>query len=112
MNHNGNIKIGDITCQKALALAALYNASHPQGMGFLHFDPKPMVVEEAEALLREDSYFDYLKGRVMKLDFGKDELATRLYDRDNGDGAAMRAIQEAMESVNYGHDPIRMPKAE
>ncbi len=37
---------------KAAVLAALYNASRPQGMGFMHYDPKPMEVEEARTLLR------------------------------------------------------------
>ena len=35
---------------KADVLAALYNASKPQGMGFLQYDPKPMTRAEAEGL--------------------------------------------------------------
>jgi hypothetical protein len=81
---------------KAAVLAALYNAAKPQGMGFLQYDPAPMQIEEATALLRVSTYFDYLKGRVMKVDLSRDELDPRLYDRDNGSGAAERAI-EAMK---------------
>lgn len=44
---------------KAAVLAALYNASKPQGRGFLHYDPTPMRVEQAQALLAESTYFDY-----------------------------------------------------
>ncbi len=77
---------------KADVLAALYNASRPQGMGFLHYDPAPMTGEQAAVLLKEDTYFDYLKGRVMKVNLGNENLDARLYDRDNGDGAAERAI--------------------
>ena len=73
---------------KAQVLAALYNASRPIGLGFLQYDPTPMTVEEARELLKQTTYFDYLKGRVMKVDLSGDELETRLYDRDNGDGAA------------------------
>jgi hypothetical protein len=78
---------------KAEVLVALYNNSRPLGMGFLHFDPKPMGVEEAERLLGIGSYFDHLKGRVMKVDLSKDSLDPWLYDRDNGDGAAARALE-------------------
>jgi len=70
----------------------LYNASHPLGMGFLHYDPKPMSVDEARELLKRQTYFDYLKGRVMKVDLSGDTLETWLYDRDNGQGAAAEVI--------------------
>lgn len=84
----------DITgISKAKILAALYNNSQPLGMGFLHYDPTPMTEQEAEELLKQFNYFDYLKGRVMKIDLSGDALSTRLYDRDNGEGAAYRAIE-------------------
>ena len=35
-------KISLVGLSKAAVLAALYNASKPQGMGFLQFNPKPM----------------------------------------------------------------------
>lgn len=44
------INIADL--DKAEVLAALYNASKPQGMGFMHYDPAPMGVEEARQHLR------------------------------------------------------------
>lgn len=75
-------------------LAALYNASQPLGMGALHYDPTPMTVDQAAEILAERNYFDYLKGRVMKVEIPTDggTLDPRLYDRDNGVGAAARAI--------------------
>jgi hypothetical protein len=79
---------------KADVLAALYNAAKPQGMGFLHYDPKPMTREEAEGLLTQTTDFDYLKGRVMKVNLEGDELESWLYDRDNGQGTAEQAIAE------------------
>lgn len=79
---------------KAEVLAALYNAARPQGMGFLQYDPMPMRREEARKLLDSGAtYFDYLKGRVMKVDLSGQELRPGLYDRDNGAGAAGRAIE-------------------
>jgi hypothetical protein len=77
---------------KAAVLAALYNASQPLGMGFLHFDPAPMTIGEAQSLLEQHTYFDYLKGRVMKIDLSGNELDPWLYDRDNGPGAAASVI--------------------
>lgn len=82
----------------AMVLVALYNNAKPLGMGFLHYDPTPMTVEEARQLLAERAingvaYFDYLQGRVMKVAIGESILDARLYDRDNGPGAAERAIK-------------------
>jgi hypothetical protein len=77
---------------EADVLAALYNNSKPLGMGALHFDATPMSREEARGLLVSQDYFDYLRGRVMKVRIKKPLLDPRLYDRDNGEGAAERAI--------------------
>ena len=80
---------------KAAVLAALYNASQPLGLGLFHFTPNDMTHNEAAALLKqagERPYFDYLKGRVMKISLADGTLRTALYDRDNGQGAAERAI--------------------
>jgi hypothetical protein len=83
---------------KAEVLAALYNASKPQGMGMLHYDPKPMTTDEASSLVGQ-GYFDYLKGRVMKVSLSGDEFDPWLYDRDNGTGAAARAISHISQTA-------------
>lgn len=77
---------------KGNVLAVLYNNSKPQGLGFLHATPENMERTEADGFLEKQTYFHYLKGRVMKVDLSKDEFDPRLYDRDNGEGAAQRAI--------------------
>lgn len=85
---------------KAAVLAALYNNSRPQGMGILHYDPRPMTEGEAQELLDGgQTSFDYLKGRVMKIDLGKDELHPGLYDRDLGEGAAEGIIAKLREGA-------------
>jgi len=81
---------------KAKVLAALYNASKPLGMGIMQFDPKPMSEDEAATILIERQHFDYLKGRVMKVDLGGNFLDPRLYDRDNGEGAAACAVASVL----------------
>lgn len=78
---------------KAEVLAALYNASRQQGMGFLDPDgQKQMNVEQAKKELERTTYLDYLNGRVMKIDLSSDELRTALYNRDNGQNAAEDAL--------------------
>lgn len=80
---------------KAEVLAMLYNKAKPQVLGFLHFTPEHMTTMEAQEILNTgQTDFDYLKGRVMKVDLSGDSFSPRLYDRDNGEGSALRAIGE------------------
>lgn len=94
---------------KAEVLAALYNGSRPLGMGFLQYDPEPMTRDEAAELLKKANpsyqYFDYLKGRVMKLKMSESPLYVGLYNRDNGGGAAQRVIA-AMQSAGVNNPAI------
>ena len=82
---------------KADVLAALYDRAQTQGLGLLHYTPENLAKEEAEALLEMGTYFDYLKGRVMKVELSGDELDPSLYDRDNGQGAAEAALSHLIE---------------
>lgn len=84
----------DITpLSSARVLAALYNAASPKGYGFLQYDPTPMTVDEAQALIDERRIaglplrFDYLKGRALKIDLSTYLVDPRSYDRSNGHGA-------------------------
>ena len=79
---------------KAEVLKALYDQSHLQGSGFLQAVPNGTVtVEHCRELLNHGTYFDYLYGKIMKVDLKSDDgFEERLYDRDNGVGAAQRAI--------------------
>lgn len=84
---------------KAEVLAALFNASRQQGLGFLDTrGSSGMSTEDAREILTKTQHFDYLRGRVMKISLDEDEVQTRLYDRDNGDGAAERAIAHLVAS--------------
>lgn len=79
---------------KAEVLAALYNNSHPHGMGFLQYNSEPMTVEQARELLKQTTYFDYLYGRVMKISLESNIVRTSGYNMDNGKGAAEHAISQ------------------
>lgn len=79
---------------KAEVLAALYNRAKAQGMGFLHYTPGDMPIADAQKLVAEHTYFDYVNGRVMKVDLSKDMLDPFLFDRDNGQGAAQTVIDQ------------------
>lgn len=91
---------------KALVLAALYNSAKPQGLGFLHFTPEDMTVAQAQDVLLEHPrmYFDYVQGRVMKVDLSGDELDPRLYDRNNGEGAAQVVIERLRAAIEESRD--------
>lgn len=83
----------DITgIDKAEILAALYNNAKPQGIGHLNYKDIPMDKDIAEKLLKEQTYFDYLKERVLKVDLSGDELNTVWYNRYNGKNAAENII--------------------
>lgn len=91
----------DITgLNKARVLAALYNASRPQGLGFMNYEPTPMTEEQAQEILDNgQTYFDYLNGRVMKINLEEDEVNTWAYNRDNGPNAAENVV-EALRRIN------------
>lgn len=90
---------------RAKVLVALYNRAQAQGMGWLQYDPTPMTEEEATRLLLTYRYFDYLKGRVMKVDLSSDEVETALYNRDNGPSAAEDAIDAIRPATGEKEEP-------
>lgn len=93
MNEQKTIDISKL--DKAEVLVALYNNSRQQGMGFLNPSGRePLTKEQATELLKKTTYFDYLAGRVMKVELKGDTLDPRLYDRDNGTGAAASALEQ------------------
>lgn len=98
------VNIGKLN--KAQALAALFNNAKTQGMGVLHYKPNHVMTEaEAEAVLAEGSYVDYLEGRVIKIDFdklGENQLDVTNYNRDNGPFAAQDALKIAEDEITIG----------
>ena len=101
-------KINIAGLDKAELFAALYNHAKPLGMGIIHYDPTPLTKEAAQKLMAagDDSarmfpgmgrserlYFDYVKGRPLKIDITSDEMDTWLYNRDQGDGAAEKIVE-------------------
>ncbi len=105
----GEIDVSDIN--PAELLAGLYNRSfvNPGGMGVLQAKPGDMTIEQAQSLLDGEvegdymgvartgstgnRYFDYLHGRVMKVEINGKTLRTFLFDRDMGNGAAQKTVE-------------------
>lgn len=86
----------DITgIDKATLVAELFNNSKPQGLGFFASGSKsPMTKVHAQQYLdRGQTYFDYLEGRVMKVNVSENTLNPAMYDRDNGAGSANRVVE-------------------
>lgn len=97
---------------KAAVLAALYNASKPQGLGFLHYDSTPMTKREAKKLLKHQTDFDYLNGRVMKVNLDGDTLDPWGYDRDNGSGSAKAALDSLSRTRKVNNPAIAKTHAD
>lgn len=88
-------------------LAALWNHSRQQGMSVLDTRGavgKVMTKEQAQEIINslgscgfgQHLNFDYLWGRVLKVDLAPNEIDLRLYNRDNGDGAGEKAIDSIL----------------
>jgi hypothetical protein len=69
-----------------------------------------MTVEMAEDLLKEATYFDYLDGKVLKINLGSDTLDTGLYDRDYGAVAGDEAMFNALFEMNKIIDLAELEK--
>lgn len=86
----------DITgIDKATLVAALFNNSKPLGLGFFSAkNNSEMTKESAQKYLdKGQTYFDYLEGRVMKIDVSGNQMDPQMYDRDNGNGAANKVVE-------------------
>ena len=77
---------------KAKVLYGLWLGSKEQGNSWM--GRFPLTEEYCKKLLEYTTYFDYLAGRVIKVDFSTDDLDLQWYDRDNGEGAGENAILE------------------
>ena len=89
---------------KIKVLQVLFNKSKVQGFNAqLGLNPPDLTVSEARRMLvqhesRGEIYFDYLNGKVMKVNLTSDvEFDPAMYDRDNGEGAAIRAVDTLRE---------------
>lgn len=105
------IDVSDI--QPAVLLASLYNGASVFGAGIYQARPGQMTVEQAQKLIDGDdvetdyvggeqkaaerkrtksAYFDYLYGKPLKLRIDGKKLNPWGYDRDHGQGAAQRIV--------------------
>lgn len=112
-----NINIAGL--DKAELLSALYSRAQVLGMGALNAKAGDLTPDEAAVLVtrhtqasstgRTSCYFDYLHGRVMKVDIGGDTLNGRMYDRDNGAGAAERIVAALRAKTAIPGQPTTVP---
>ena len=83
---------------KAEVLKTLWEHSHTQGMSFLGLlglENGVFTIEHARELVESNSclYFDYVDGHVIKCNITGDEFDESLYERDCGEGSALKAIE-------------------
>ena len=82
---------------KAVVLKALWENSKAQGMSFLALPELGQItVEQCSARLAESAYVDYFAGKVIKIDFSGGDFNPWGYDRDNGQGAAQKAVDSVL----------------
>lgn len=89
---------------KSALLQALHAKSKAQGMSYMH-DKGDLTLQQCQEILsrcpviegKVFMYFDYLAGRVMKVNISGETLDPYLYDRDNGPGAAQRVVDSLYE---------------
>lgn len=93
---------------KAAVLAALFHASQPRGMGLYHrLCREDLTLPDAQDLIEEQNNtdfgrdfpfrFDHVHGRPLKVDLSGDAFSPSMFDQDNGEGAAARAVQTLRE---------------
>ena len=90
---------------KAEVLYSLWHNSHAQGISFIGLPQKEFTLERAQELIKERGYdpegenrpnclyFDYVDGHVIKCNITGDTFDERLYERDCGEGSALKAIE-------------------
>ena len=80
---------------KAEVLCALYNRARCVDVKILMSDDPKMTAIQASQFLMTTEYFDYINGRILKVDlsgkYGFDETA---YDLYNGKGSAQLALDD------------------
>lgn len=84
---------------KALILVCLYNEALTMNFaryGAIGRRPE-LTYDEAKMVLADarDGRIDYLRELPMKVDLSGETLWPALFDRDNGAGAALRAVEHA-----------------
>lgn len=96
MDTRGYIDISALDLRKLVAAA--FDYSSPQGLGYLHHVAGPTTDEEIDRGLREKgAYYDYVRGRSMKLSISRD--GDKLYWHhgwyDHGDASQLAVLVKA-----------------
>ncbi|KAL4912091.1 hypothetical protein BDW62DRAFT_206810 [Aspergillus aurantiobrunneus] len=94
------VYIGDLDTYELLH--ALWEASPPAIFYEASFIPPPEWDEEKARCQIEkgDGHFDYVQGRVIKLNLSGLEVNPSGYDRDNGQGAVAKVVQGLRDQKN------------
>ena len=121
----------DITgLPREAVLAALYNAATPRGMGFSHYDARPMDAAQALRVINERGNdllhmvhklnpgifpapkprltlaFDYVYGRPLKVHLVSERIDARFYDEIHGEGRAQLVVDILRSSGDPADDRI------
>ncbi len=96
--------------KKECLLLALYKAAKPTEIDNPLIPPEMTLTMAEQLVMHNPSLrFDWVNGRSLKVDISGDKFDPWLYDRDNGEGVAAKAVLEAMleaDGVNVHLDDI------
>ena len=86
---------------KAEVLCALFDAAHPTYSKYSKNNCRhnTLTKSEAEHYLSTRTYFEYIKGHVMRIDLSGNKVNTTLFNLSNGPGAAERAINSVPDII-------------
>ena len=100
----------DITgLDKTAVLIALYKPARQVGMGLLDSgltdnEIRDYVTNYQKKFGGQFPYVDYLGGKPLKVNLSGDTFNGRLYNRDQGVGAARRVVEELRDRALGGRD--------
>lgn len=102
---DGKVDISGL--DKAIVLKALWDGSHAQGFSFVELpDDGNITLEECQKEVEERAkrcngklFFDYWRGKVLKVSIEGDDFDPYLYDRDCGPGHAAEVIDNLRASL-------------
>lgn len=68
-------------------------------LNYIYLD-SDLLAHDATLRMIKRGYIDYFNGRVFKSNISGDIFETGLYNRDNGNGAAERIVQNLRDQLN------------
>ena len=100
----GSNKVNISMLDKKKVFKVLYESAVPMDLGFMTEFEEPLSSEEIDEFFSnsQNGYFEYVQGRLLKVDLSVDILDTTNFNATHGENAAEKAICKFFhESIHY-----------